>query len=1506
MKKKNLLVVLSTLATACLVGGVAFSLPTPSAVSVRAENPSDLALDFSESAHSGEFTPAQNHYGWKTENGKLVPDTSVAQTAQLSYTTKSVALNEQKYISLDFYTAGQNFDVALIPSACVPNDLWTKTAIALHACVSANTNVLQLNTYLDVPSETWLADAVVNCFDGNAHKLEIFSDGSYLTFKLDGTQIYADKTVAIPANEVNIAIRANKGAYVDNLYIADSAPTVTENGTKNFDFTYASDAGNFTALALDGFVQKDGKFYPAQAGTLDSYQVSAVQYNQPISLTGTKYISLDFKATANQFDVGLLGTSEVNMWGKSLTAHVPDHSGVFSVTNNIDVGDWLGGMTATLTDGNVHTLEIFVANGKVSYKLDGITPVLDTAKTEFDIPAEEVYLVIRSAGIESFIDNLYIGDSKPTSSSVNWEFDKVSDGNNFAIYGESAGWSMANGVYKPNASWASVNTLEKIDFTTDKEISFDVYLPEGSAEKQFNVGLFADTQTATEKDTGVSFSFGPTVWINSNFSRNGETWVSECVADYYTGGVYQVKLQIENKNITLVVNGQELVFLTNGAEFVPAVNADETYLLLQATSVDTYIDNLRIGEITENTPTVTPNPDDSTSGDTSDSGSDSGSDSSSDSSSDNTGDTEDKTYQGYTSLDFSDATHGDIFSAFGCGGWSVSEGKYVANELWGSVQSVKKFDLTKNQQISFDVYLSSADEAKQFNIGFIENPDQSVAGAGTGVCYSLGTTLMHSSTLGRTWVADKACSLYTDTLHSVKIKVKNGVLSITIVGMFNEELKARIPANEAYLLMQSTSLSTYIDNFVIGDITEDTPIVQPEPKPETIKELTLNFEEESSLDEVEILHKEGWTIVDGRLHPVQEGVMYDASAFKLSMPFSLKETKYISFDFYSTAKTFDVGFLRSSASNMWDTQSLFIHLPYMDGTVGVNSYIDCTSGTYFGGVAQNMMDGKAHNMKIVLSDGKIRYWVDNQPLAFMKDGVAVEAFDAPSDYAYLTFRAVGQASFIDNLIISNSDIEYVPPVFSLEYDELSLDFSEKVDTYFAELGSSGWRVDDGAYYPNEMAWASVYLIQPVSFSGTKYISLDFLAVPNNGADSINSQFNMVFMSNITTFKTVAGMHAFMNSSTPVLAVNRAFNKGTAVGEMKFDWNDNKYHNLVIAIDKGTLTFFIDGQPVINDITGNPISMFVEVPTETDENGEEVPVDIYFALQATSPATRIDNFAITNEMPTYTPPTAEEKTPFAEKVFDFSQEGAVDGLKTLEGSLGQWQAKDGKISATATWGISYWDQKIPLDENKTVRFTFNLGTQISEEASVGFHQFNIGFSTSATARNGLFLMFIGDKLQFNYAMTPGICPTVNPVENRWFDGQDHELKFIVKNGKCAVMIDDEVVFKDVLIGQNYGYLKMQSTNTVDSISALKISNIADPLSIPNPDGDVSVAPDTSTSEQGKVSGKKKVDPLLLGLTIGLGVVTLAIAGGTVFVFVKKNPTVSEKDGETKEDGDNLEE
>lgn len=408
MRKNKLLGVLSATACACLATACLVVAPTQK---VNAESVSEMSLNFSDATHGAEFSGVSGlWYGWKTENGKLVPDNTYTDNTQLAYLTKTIALNEAKYISFDFYTAEQNFDIMLYPSTCVPSDMWTNTAIGLHAWWYNGSTMPCLTMSRNLDRNGWLGDYTgASYLDGNAHKVEMISNGTGLTFYFDGVQVFADKTVEIPASEINLAFRGAKGAYIDNLYIGAEKP-------------------------------------------------------KPPALTET---------------------------------------------------------------------------------------VL--------------------------------------------EFDKASDGNYFNKYGGSTGWSVVNGTYKANGAWASVNTAEPLNLTKNWSVKFDMYLPESSTDQQFNIGFHADLATANSVDTGRTYSFGPTIWLSSNFGKVG--WLSEIVADYYTASVHSVEIQIIDKAMLLYVDGAKVNFLQNQAIYQAVAMDDSVYMLLQSTNTDAYIDNLEIKEV---------------------------------------------------------------------------------------------------------------------------------------------------------------------------------------------------------------------------------------------------------------------------------------------------------------------------------------------------------------------------------------------------------------------------------------------------------------------------------------------------------------------------------------------------------------------------------------------------------------------------------------------------------------------------------------------------------------------------------------------------------------------------------------------------------------------------------------------------------------------------------------------------------------------------------------------
>ena len=889
-------------------------------------------------------------------------------------------------------------------------------------------------------------------------------------------------------------------------------------GEESFDFEDNAIADSVTAMTHGGWIVKDGKYAPSVAGAM--YDAAAFRFNKAVDLMGTKYISLTFYSTAKTFDVGFLDTTAPNMWGNAQFIHLPFHDGTVGVNTYVDCtsGTYLDGSTFNSMDGAAHKLEIIVENGKITYVLDEATTL-----GGYDVPAEKAYLLIRAVGEESYIDDLVIKNEKPLPEPNPYE-------GVFEKYGSGQGWRYKGGKYFPNAAWSVVNSVEQLDFTENKEISFDVYLSSADTSKQFNVGFFA-SKVETDNvavDTGLTFSFGSTIWVSTNFGRNG--WASECVKDYFTDGLHTVKITVIEKQITLTVDGEVLYFLTNGEAYTPTLTVDSAYLLLQGTSTDTYIQNyeVKVAVAPPKAYTVTfQNWDGAVL---------------------QSGSVEEGVTPVYTGATPERAADADYTYTFS--GWDKE-----ISAVTGDIVYVAQFTATE-----------IPDDAQYFTVTFA-NWDGSV--------------------------------LQSDTLLEGTMPEYKG------------ETPTKAPDKEYTYAFSGWDKEI---SAVTGEVVYTAQFTATEiPKVETIDEASFDFEDNAIADNVTELAHGGWIVKDGKYAPSVAGAMYDAAAFKLTKAIDLTGTKYISMDFYSTAKTFDIGFLDTMASNMWGNAQ-FIHLPYADGTIGVNTYVDCTLGSYLGGSAINVMDGIYHNLKIVVDGGKISYVLDGTEI--------LGGYDVPSAYGYLVIRAVGEESYIDNLIISNEDVEYIPPVIDNSYDELELDFTNELDgtKYFATYDSNGWAVKDGIFSPEYMPWAMTYLKQPVDMNGEKYISFDFLAIKDNGNEA-QSQFNFTFLTDLKRGTASGAIHCFIQDNKPVIVVNRSMGNDKWIATANFNWADGKYHNLMMIIKDGTITFEIDGEVLKDNVLDKPIVVEIK--------DEHLALENYLAMQATNVMSRIDNFKIKN-------------------------------------------------------------------------------------------------------------------------------------------------------------------------------------------------------------------------------------------------------------------------------------
>ena len=533
--KKQLLILLAALSVTSTAVGTLLS--TSSLSTAKAEDSVAVNFDFTDTMDGAAFKAPASNYGWKVAKGTLTPDNSQTENAQIGYLEQAIALNENKYISLDFYASTCPMDIMLLPYADTVNP-WA-TGVGVHCMASG---WLRLDTYIDA-NTGWLADytGIGNGVDGYAHKLEITSDGTNLTFKVDGVDAFTGATVAIPADSVQLVLRAPEGSYIDNLYIADSKPTATET-VVDVDFTDKTDLNDFTTMALNGWTGGNGKYHPVDAGAM--YNASATKYNTAIDLTGTKYISFDFYSTATTFDVGLLDTAAGNIWGNALFIHMPFSDGAtIGINSYVDctAGAYYDGMSINCIDGKAHTLEMFVENSKISYALDGNTLVGNGGTAQFNAPSDTAYLVFRAVGTESYIDNLYIADSAPTD--IDYDFDSLKDGNAFTAW-NSAGWNVVDGNFTAVGNWASTQMKAPLDFTKNQEITFDVYLTSADTDKQFNVGFFSEENLATAANAGagVGFSLGSTLWLGTNLGRQG--WIADVAATLYNDTWHSVKIVV--------------------------------------------------------------------------------------------------------------------------------------------------------------------------------------------------------------------------------------------------------------------------------------------------------------------------------------------------------------------------------------------------------------------------------------------------------------------------------------------------------------------------------------------------------------------------------------------------------------------------------------------------------------------------------------------------------------------------------------------------------------------------------------------------------------------------------------------------------------------------------------------------------------------------------------------------------------------------------------------------
>lgn len=529
--------------------------------------------------------------------------------------------------------------------------------------------------------------------------------------------------------------------------------------------------------------------------------------------------------------------------------------------------------------------------------------------------------------------------------------------------------------------------------------------------------------------------------------------------------------------------------------------------------------------------------------------------------------------------------------------------------------------------------------------------------------------------------------------------------------------------------------------------------------------------------------------------------------------------KYIAFDMCLKAdsnKQFNVGL--AATTNFMEN---CLGISFRSGTTWLCSAL---GGTWQGeDNTKDYFDETVYNVKISVKNKVITFVINGVEFASVG---GVSSLNLTVDSAYLVFQATSTESYIDNLVISDKDIEYVPPVVDNSYEEISLDFSKSSDVskYFTDK-VGGWKSDGGWFYPNDK-YSSTYLTQELKMDGEKYIAFDFYISKNNDG-AANTQFNVGIMNDLSADSCTACLHGIMNGDATLFSLNKSLGSiEKSLLTYNVNWADGYEHNLKIIINKNTLSFAIDGE-LLKD--GDEVYV-MELLDSAEQN------DSYLVLQASNTLCYIDNFVVSNTDITYTAP--EKFGEFAEFTKTFDE--ADSDVKKANGSSGAWQVVDGKLSAGAAWSVGYIDKKIPLNQDKTISMNFKA----TNEAS---HQFIVSLKKNPNHVNengiactkGFALHFYNGQVLLTYNAGGPVNEIATATANTdYCDGEEHTLKIIVRNFKAYVLIDDVVLFKGLYLGAGYGYLTLQSTNTTDYIDNLSIKNAAEAISVPSVDGDIS--------------------------------------------------------------------
>lgn len=1451
MKTKKLLRSICSIALAivCLIATI---LPIPT----RAAYTTEKSIDFSVASDADLFSTTYG--GYSIADGVFKPNNAWANT----YVASPISLATNKVISFDFCLpeetdANHQFNVGLTN---VSGGTFTG-GLSWHFYYSGNHSVelVTLNTAFGNTYDGWKADTVADYYDGQTHTMTITITDKVASFKIDGNDVL--KSEAVGLDTPYLVFQATSTDYsIDNIKIESEIP---EYKTLDVDFNEAEDANVFTT-SYGGYAIADGVFKPNNAWA-NTY------LNGQIPLDEDKEISFDFclkddNDANHQFNVALTNVSgDTFTGGLAWHFYYSGNHSVELVTLNTSFGNtydgWKADSVADYYDGQTHTMTITIVDKVASFKIDG-NDVLSSATVGLDAPT----LVFQATSTDYTIDNVKIKAVEPPTppapeyDTLDVDFEEAEDADVFTTsYG---GYSIVNGVFKPNNAWANTYLNGTIPLDEDKEISFDFCLVDDNAtDHQFNVGLVDVTGTSFAGGLSCHFYYNGNhsvdlVTLNTVFGNTYEGWKADTVVDCFDGQTHTMTITIIDKTATFKIDGNEVLASTE-------VGLDAPTLVFQSTSTEYVIDNVKIKAAEPQVPIIPE--------------------------------------YSEQDIDFDVAEDGDVFATTS-GGWRVADGVYKAGSAWATTYLNCKIPLNEDKEIGFDFRLKNNGDANhQFNFALVDIEGDTVTTDIAGHFYKhaqhgelLTLNREFSSPTGAGWIGDNTDNYNDGKTHAMLLQVKDGKATLYI----DEEVvfeDIAVNMTEAFFILQATSVDSYVDNFKVSDtlttIEKNDGENAGPGESQQYREVSLKFDKLSDGD-LFATNNGGWIVKNGVYRP---SVAWATTYLNFEIP--VDEDKEISFDFClkngkDKNHQFNLGFVDINGATVGEGLAghFYKHAQHGELFTLNRDFGNPVGNGWIADNTDNFNDGKKHRMLIQVKKGKVMFCIDQK--------VIFQDVKLNAKSAYFILQATSTKTYVDNLKVSDklTAIKYSGTGAGIsagnqKYREMMLKFSKESDGNVFATNNGGWVVQNGVYKPS-IAWATTYFDFKIPFSSNKEISFDF-CLKNNGDK--NHQFNLGFVDAIgeTVGAGLAG-HFFNHAQHGELfTLNRDFGNPVGNGwiaDNTDNFNDGKVHHMLIQVENGKVRFCIDNKVIFQDI-------------ELDANSA------YFILQATSVNTYVDNMKLSNKLTDTSKysvsaqtqvaaPTAgkmgEGSYQYKEMEFDFGKASHGDAFGT---TFNGWSVVDGVYKPNAEWATAYPNCLIPLDEEKEITFDFCM-----KDVESKTRQFNVAF---VTPNGELFNTYLAAHFyqheQYGELLTLN-RDFGNPIGEGWIadnmnhfnDGKVHSMMIRVKDGMVAFYIDGNEIFKEIPMDAKEAYFIMQFTSPESYIDNFRISDtltyIPDyPTNDPNPEGDEAID-EADTDVLKETEGR-----VMLGLAeiLAIAGAVVVLGGGAVGTVVLKRKRKGKK-------------